>query len=250
MYFAGSNVSVTLSARPDALLPLKQNINELFIMPITKWRIEIENDKVIFYNHIDKNYEDVKIHESGPYAETGGINAILDLLITQYSGQFGLTASPVSAINNTDLGAFRKWVQEMKDKYNHIKNYETIELNALAIQFSSEQPSVPLFTPGDSKTVAYMHGTTMIQGSLTVNMDTAVDINYIDTDAPLNMFITYSGQLLDRQGENDTGVYKNQYEELQYAIADIYFMSRSHTATPSAENIVENLQFIGKLLLN
>jgi len=236
MYFSGSNVSVILSAPPQLTLPMKTKINELFIMPITKWRVVLLDNTISYYDPVFKRVLTV-----------GSVDPVDSLMFLKE--KYDVTLGGV-AINNTDLNAFNMWAKSVQDKYRYRQIYETLELNTVAIQFSNEQPSVPLFTPGSSISSAYMRGTTMVQGTLALNMDTQLDIDFIGAEYGLNLFIDYSKESIEKSGAYRSGDYTAQYSSAQYAITDVHFMSKSHTVTPSADNTIENLQFIGKLLLD
>ena len=119
-------------------------------------------------------------------------------------------------------------------------------LDAIAITFTSEQSSIPIYSPGNQLMGTQMRGNTMIQGSISLNFDSFDVLDLINHDKLMHLEIVYFNDELEKEDYLEYPEYELNTKGRLYTLRDIKFISKSHAVSPSPENVVENYQFIAK----
>tara|TARA_B100001250_G_C19815120_1_gene797879 strand:+ start:727 stop:1584 length:858 start_codon:yes stop_codon:yes gene_type:complete len=282
MFFSGTNLLVKLHGGPYAY----PKVTSTFRFPVSKLQVIIEKGELRYmtsdgagvhtnpvgfcFDTTAKTYTNLYETESTcveqgfkwqPYVSITSVTDIAAVHLNNVHLSEALSQMldyyKEHNVNRQDYMALAEWVLDVKDQASINKTWRpdvgnaTGEiLDAVAIQFSSEQASSPIYNPGSMLMDTQMRGNTMVNGTVSINYKSEwnKDLLGFNSGSVMDLEIIYNRDEFELD-ESVTGAqYDYESDAFSYKIHDIEFIGRSHATNPSPENIVENYQFIGKYL--
>ena len=239
MFFSGTDIKVTLLNAPDWKIELDQTMT----FPIRKHKISISKGTVFYFDYktgdpIVKDYT-----SDNPYA----------ILLGYFS-------SIAASMAKADYDALTDWIATMQ---SYDWGSGIVKLDAIAIQFSSEQSVTPIYTPSSPKFATVMKGNSLVQGAMTINFDKSNDRGLIQhvvglytnlksetahNIPPLMLKVDYSRSDLTKDSGDIDNYYVEEFGNTTYTLEDVRFMARAHGVQPDASAVADSYQFIAKTL--
>ena len=279
MFYSGSNLLVKLYGGPYPY----PRVTSTFKFPVMKLEVAIEkgelrymtgeggkslaNPKGFCWDDTNKKYDhsiesEEKCNDAGfvwsPYVSATSVNHVqsvqlnnmhltmaLDLMLKYYEEM---------NVNRQDYLALSEWVADVQNQASLNKTWspnaqqQSEILDCVAIQFESQQASSPIYNPGSQYMDTQMRGNTLVNGviSLNYNSERNVDLLGFDPTGEINLEVIYNRDEFELNDNLEGFQYDYETESRGYYIENVEFISRSHSASPASENIVENYQFIAK----
>ena len=282
MFFSGSNLLVKLYGGPYPY----PKVTSTFVFPVSKLQVTIEQGELRYLTadgrgvnnnpqgfcwddatstYTNKYLNEVDCNTAGliwkPYVTATSVTDVstvkLNNIHLSMALQEMLDYYKSNNVNRQDYDALSDWVHEVtyqaslnKTWRPNVGNQTGEILDAVAIQFGSEQASSPIYNPGNMLMDTQMRGTTMINGVVSLNYksDWNRDLIGFDGGLPMNLEVIYNKDEFELEENLEGAEYEWETNSFNYLIHDVEFIGRSHSTTPSPENVIENYQFIARAL--